>query len=192
MTAALAGALTIASACTPEDEGGFGMADTAYGTVDVPARAATTLAVTLSDENIIALLDTTYDALIELGGLAMTHSKHTRVRELASQAIERHRILRSENLTLARSISASPKLADDDPIQGHHQAMEQLRLTNGPRFDAQYVERTITMHEALLDEVREALDMPLTGTVKEHLTRVATALESDLTHAQAVKQEIRG
>ena len=71
---ALAASLGIAAACTPDDEGGLGSPDTSLGTADVPGDALTTIAVTLTDENVIALLDTTYDALIELGGLAASRA----------------------------------------------------------------------------------------------------------------------
>ena len=187
MVLAVVAALGIAAACTPDEDGGFGSPETAAGVAAVPAEALTTLAVTLTDENVIALLDTTYDAMIELGGLAVSKASDTLVRETATEALTRHRTMRSENLALAREINASPKLTDTSPIEGHHDALEQLRMQTGSQFDGTYLDRTITMHEELLSEVREALDMPMTVQVRDHLERVAATLGTDLTRARELK-----
>jgi hypothetical protein len=188
MAAALAGSLGIAAACTPEGEDDFGSPETALGTAEVPSDALTRIAVTLTDENVIALLDTTYDALIELDGLAASKAQDARLRDVVSEAMTRHRTMRQENLAVARDINASPKLADDDPVEGHHAALEQLRMQSGARFDRDYLDRMIQMHEGLLSEVRESLEMPVAVQVREHLERVAATLETDLTRAR----ELRG
>lgn len=187
MAVALAASLGIAAACTPDDEGGFGSPETALGTAEVPAEALTDIGVTLTDENVIALLDTTYDALIELGGLAMSRTQDTLVRQVASEALTRHRQLRAENLALAREIDASPKVVESDPIEGHHEVLEQLRMQSGAPFDRAYLDHSIEMHEALLSEVREALEMPGTVKVREHLERVAATLETDLTRMRELR-----
>jgi predicted outer membrane protein len=192
MVAALVGALGIAAACTPEDDGDFGSPETSLGAVDAPAGPLEHLAVTLTDENVIALLDTSYDALIELGGLAASKARDPRVRETISEALVRHRQMRQENLALARKIRARPKLVDDEPIEGHHEAMERLRMESGARFDRAYLAHTIGMHEALLQEVREALTMPVTVRVRDHLEREAATLETDLTRARELSGVLRG
>ena len=191
MALALAASLGIAAACTPDDEGGLGSPDTSLGTADVPGDALTRIAVTLTDENVIALLDTTYDALIELGGLAASRAHDARVREVASEALTRHRQLRAENLALAQEIKASPKLVETEPIERHHEVLEQLRMQSGAPFDSAYLERTLEMHEALLSEVREALEMPGTVQVREHLERVAATLETDLTRTRELLTVLR-
>jgi predicted outer membrane protein len=188
LVAALAGALGIAAACTPDDEGDFGSADSALGTAVVPSDALTRIAVTLTDENVIALLDTTYDAMLELGGMAVSKAQDPRVRETVAEAMTRHRQMRTENLALARDINASPKLVDDEPIEGHHEAMERLRMQSGTQFDRAYLEHSIRMHQAVLSEVREAMSMQGTVRVRDHLERVAATLETDLTRAR----ELRG
>lgn len=187
MVLAVVTSMGIAAACTPDEEGAFGSTETAAGVAAVPVEALTRLAVTLTDENVIALLDTTYDAMIELGGLAVSKAGDTRVRETASEALARHRTMRTENLSIAREIKASPKLADTSPVEGHHNALEQLRMRNGSQFDRTYLDRSITMHDELLSEVREALDMPMTVQVRDHLERVAATLETDLTRARELK-----
>jgi predicted outer membrane protein len=184
MAVALAASLGIAAACTPDDDGGVGSPDTALGTAEVPGDALARIAVTLTDENVIALLDTTYDALIELGGLAVSRAHDPRVREVASDALTRHRELRAENLALAQEIKASPKLVETEPIERHHEVLEQLRMQSGQQFDRAYLERSIEMHEVLLSEVRESLEMPGTVRVHEHLERVAATLETDLTRTR--------
>jgi predicted outer membrane protein len=191
MAVALAAALGIAAACTPDEEGDFGSPDTSLGTADVPSGALTRIAVTVTDENVIALLDTTYDALIELGGMASSRAHDPRVREIVSDALTRERQMRQENLALAQEINASPKLVETDPVEGHHEALEQLRMQSGEQFDRAYLERSIEMHEALLSEVRESLEMPGTIQVRDHLERVAATLETDLTRTRELLTVLR-
>ena len=113
------------------------------------------------------------------------------MREVASEELTRHRQLRAENLALAQEIKASPKLVETEPIEGHHQALERLRMQRGPTFDSAYLERALEMHEALLSEVREALEMPGTVQVREHLERVAATLETDLTRTRELLTVLR-
>jgi predicted outer membrane protein len=187
MVAALAASLGIASACTPEEDGDFGSPDTSLGTADVPADALTRIAVTVTDENIMALLDTTYDALIEIGQIAEVQAADSLVRAAAADALVRHRQMRDENLALAVDINASPRLVEDEPIEGHTEALERLRAHNGAQFDRAYLDRVIEVHESLLSEVRESLTMPMTEPVREHLERVAATLETDLTVAREAR-----
>ena len=190
MALAVVAALGIAGACTPDEEGAMASSETAAGVAAVPSEALTNQAVTLTDENVIALLDTTYDAMIELGGLAVSKAGDTRVRETASEVLTRHRAMRSENLSLARQIKASPKLADMSPVEGHHDALEQLRMRAGAQFDRTYLDHSITMHDELLSEVREALGMSMTVQVRDHLERVAATLETDLTRVRDLQSAL--
>jgi putative membrane protein len=190
MVAALAGSLGIAAACTPEEEGDFGSPDTSLGTTEVPSDALTRIAVTVTDENIMALLDTTYDALIEIGEVAESQAADSLVRAAAADALVRHRQMRDENLALAVDINASPKLVEDEPIEGHAEALEQLRAQRGAQFDRAYLDRTIEVHESLLSEVRESLTMPVTERVRDHLERAAATLETDLRVARDAKAVI--
>lgn len=190
MALAVVAALGIAGACTPDDEGAIASSETAAGVAAVPSEALTSPAVTLTDENVIALLDTTYDAMIELGGLAVSKARDTRVRETAREVLARHRTMRSENLSLARQIKASPKLANMSPVKGHHDALEQLRMRAGAQFDRTYIDRSISMHDELLSEVRDALGLPMTVQVRDHLERVAAKLVSDLTRARELKSAL--
>ena len=188
MAVAVAASLGIAAACTPdEDARGLGSPETALGTADVPSEALSQIAVTLTDENILALLDTSYDALIELGGLAASRAHDPRVREVASEALTRHRTMRQENIALAREVKASRRLVEKDAIEGHHEVIERLRMQSGEPFDRAFLERSIEVHDELLGDVREALEMDATIRVRDHLERVEATLETDLTRMRELK-----
>ena len=60
-------------------------------------------------------------------------------------------------------------------------------MRTGAQFDRTYLDRSITMHDELLSEVREALGMSMTVQVRDHLERVAATLETDLTRARELK-----
>jgi predicted outer membrane protein len=180
MVAAVVGSLGIAAACTPEEGGDFGSPETALGQQEVPTDALTRIAVTVTGENILALLDTTYDALIEIGEVAQSKAQDSLVRAIASDALVRHQQLRDENLRIAIDVNASTRLVEEDPIEGHREAMAQLQQQTGAPFDSLYVFRSIGTHETLLEQVREALTMPGTERVRDHLRRVEATLDTDL------------
>ena len=187
VAAVVAAALGIAAACTPEDDGDVATSDSALGSTESGAG----LTMALTDENVIALLDTTYDAMIELGGLAAAKAGDARVRATIREAMTLHRQMRSENLALAREIDARPKLVSGELIAGHHAAMERLRMQSGGQFDRDYLDHAIGMHESLLSGLREALAMPAREPVRSHLERVAATVELDLTRARELRSEMR-
>lgn len=185
---AVAASLGIAAACTPdEDDRGLGAPDTSLGTADVPGEALTAIAVTLTDENILALLDTSYDALIELGGLAASRAGDPRVREVAKEALTRHVTMRQENIALAREVKTSRRLVEKDAVAGHHEAIERMRMQTGAQFDSSFLDHAINVHEELIGDVREALEMDVTVPVRDHLERVEATLETDLTHMKELR-----
>jgi hypothetical protein len=160
-------------------------ANTSFGFVDTaPSKVAPAVAAALSDDNVLALLDTSLQASVELSGLAASHASDPRVRALAQSTMRSHEALVAVNADLARSIGASTTISDLGPLEGHHQMMERLRMLDGPRFDAAYLEYFVDLDENVLEEVNEELDEDLPGDVSEHLVNVKAALATDLKAAK--------
>lgn len=192
LAAALATSLAIAVVFTPDDDGAFLATETAMGSVLAVANSSAPAGEELADETVIAVLDTTYTALIELGGLAVSKAQDSTVRAIAGHTLGRDRQLRSEIRVLASQAGGGRRVADASLLQGHHEALEQLRMRSGRRFDRSYLDRTIVMNEALLDQVRQALATPVSLPIRAYLDRVASRLETDLGQVRQVRAALAG
>jgi predicted outer membrane protein len=182
---AIALALTTAvvlSACDRTEEDRGTLADTAAGVVDTaPATTARSVAALLSDENIIALLDTTYDAMLEADQLAMDRTDNEQVRQFASRAVTQNAASRRAVIATAQRLGVAPVLPDMDPVEGHADAMALMRQRAGSDFDEIYVDQAVETRKELIDEIEEALGVETRPDgVKELLAQLKTQLEADV------------
>src|SRR5688500_9903787 len=182
---AIALALTTAvglSACDRTEEDRGTLADTSAGIVDTaPATTARSVAALLSDENIIALLDTTYDAMLEADQLAMDRTDNEQVRQFASRAVTQNAASRRAVIATAQRLGVAPILPDDDPVEGHADAMALMRQRAGSMFDEVYLDQAAETRKELIDEIDDALGIEARpDAVKQLLRELKTQLEADV------------
>jgi predicted outer membrane protein len=165
---------------TEEDEGT--LADTAAGVVDsAPATTARSVAVILTDENILAVLDTTYDAMLEADQLAMDRTDNEQVRQFASRAVTQNAASRRAVMATAERLSVAPVLPDMDPVEGHADAMVLMRQRAGSMFDEVYIDQAVETRKELIDEINEALGVETRPEpVKQLLSQLKAQLEADV------------
>ena len=182
MMLALTTVLTVSACDRTEEDRGTTVADTAAGVVDTaPATTARSVAAILTDENIIALLDTTYDAMLEADQLAMDRTDNEKVRQFASRAVTQNAASRRAVIATAQRLGVSPALPDTDPIEGHADAMALMRQRAGSDFDEIYIDQAAETRKELIDEVDEALKVEARPEpVKELLRQLKTQLEADV------------
>jgi len=181
MTLALTATLLM-SACDRTEEDRGTLADTMAGVVDTaPATTARSVAALLTDENIIALLDTTYDAMLEADQLAMDRTDSDQVRQFASRAVTQNAASRRAVIATAQRLGVAPVLPDLDPIEGHSDAMALMRQRAGSDFDEIYVDQAVETRKELIDEIDDALGVETRpDAVKELLAQLKTQLEADV------------
>jgi predicted outer membrane protein len=189
MPLALAGALVMVACDRTEEDRGTTVADTAAGVVDTaPVTTARSVAVILSDENILALLDTTYDALLEADQLALDRTDNEQVRQFASRAVTHNAASRRAVMTTAQRLGVAPVLPDADPIEGHADAMALMRQRAGPDFDEAYVDQAKETRKELIDEIDESLGVETRpDAVKQLLRELKAQLEADLKALEGIK-----
>jgi|RhiMetdeSRZDD1v2_1073273.scaffolds.fasta_scaffold1287992_1 predicted outer membrane protein len=182
MTLALTTVLTVGACDRTEEDGGATVADTAAGVVDTaPATTVRSVAAILTDENIIALLDTTYDAMLEADQLAMDRTDSDKVRQFASRAVTQNAASRRAVIATAQRLGVSPALPDTDPIEGHADAMALMRQRAGSDFDEIYIDQAAETRKELIDEIDDALKVEARPEpVKELLRQLKTQLEADV------------
>ena len=182
MTLALTTVLAVGACDRTEEDQGVTVADTAAGVVDTaPANTARSVAALLTDENIIALLDTTYDAMLEADQLAMDRTDNDQVRQFASRAVTQNAASRRAVIATAQRLGVAPVLPDMDPVEGHADAMALMRQRAGSMFDEVYIDQATETRKELVDEIDDALGVETRpDAVKQLLRELKTQLEADV------------
>jgi predicted outer membrane protein len=189
MTMALATVLAAGACGGTEEDRGVTVADTAAGVVDsAPVTTARAVAVILTDENIIALLDTTYDAMLEADQLALDRTDNARVRQFASGAVTQNAVSRRAVIATAQRVGVAPVLPDMKPVEGHADAMALMRQRAGSDFDEIYLDQAAETRKELINEIDEALKVEThPDAVKQLLRELKAQLEADVKTLEGLK-----
>jgi predicted outer membrane protein len=153
-----------------------------------PVTTARSVAALLTDENILALLDTTYDAMLEADQLAMDRTDNEQVRQFASRAVTQNAASRRAVIATVQRLGVAPVLPDMDPVEGHADAMALMRQRAGSMFDEVYVDQAAETRKELIEEIDEALGVETRpDAVKQLLRQLKTQLEADVKSLEALK-----
>lgn len=186
----VAAAIVLATgACGGAEEDRGAVADTATGIVDTAsATTARSVAVILTDENVLAVLDTTFDAMLEADQLALDRTDNEKVRQFASHAVTQNAASRRAVVATAQRLSVAPVLPDDDPIEGHAEAMAFMRQRAGSDFDEVYIDQAVETRKELIEEIDEGLNVETRpDAVKHLLAQLKAQLEADIKTLEGLK-----
>ena len=132
--------------------------DTSAGSLGVdsaPASAAPT--AVLTDENVFALLDTAFSAMIATDQLAQRKTTGA-VNDFASRALSENEATKRGIKATADQLNIAPVPPDRDVIRDQPEAMRDLESRNGADFNRAYLDRVIQVRKDLLDEIDDALE----------------------------------
>ena len=140
---------------------GTSKVDTAAGKVGIidsaPAAVATTVAAVLTDENVFALLDTAYSAMIATDQLAQRKTSGA-VNDFAAKSVSENAVTRSGIKSTADKLNIAPVLPDRDVIRDQAETMRDLESKSGADFNRAYLDRVIQVRKDLMDEIDDALE----------------------------------
>jgi len=187
----VAAAIVAASvACGRDDR--VPQADTSAGQVGVidsaPASVATTVAVTLTDENVFALLDTAYAAMIATDRLAQSKTQGD-VNQFAAKAVSENAVTRSGIKSTADRLNISPALPDRDVIRDQADTMRDLQSRSGADFNRAYLDRVIQVRKDLIDEIDDALEKG--GVRQEPVRKFLSEVRVSLDAARTAAEDLR-
>ena len=168
-----------------------GTRDTAAGVVDsAPASVATGVAAILTDQNVFALLDTTYAAMLEADRLAQEKATNPQLKAFVDRAVTEHALARRQIATLTDRLDVAPVLPDGEVLAEHREAMQALRARTGRDFDRAFLEHAIEARKTLLGEVDDALGSERQESVDKFLRQLRSTLEAELKTVQGLAQKI--
>ena len=166
--------------------------DTSAGSVGVvdsaPATAAATVAAMLTDENVFALLDTAYAAMIATDRLAQGKTEGA-VNEFAAKAVSENSVTRSGVKSTAERLNIAPVLPDKDVVRDHAQAMSDLQSRAGADFNRAYLDRAIQVRKDLIDEIDDALESG--GVRQEPVRKFLSEIRVSLDASRKAAEDLR-
>ena len=166
--------------------------DTSAGQVGVidsaPAAVATTVAAMLTDENVFALLDTAFAAMIATDRMAQGKTDGA-VNEFAAKSVSENAVTRSGIKSTADRLNIAPVLPDRDVVKDQAEAMRDLESKAGVDFNRAYLDRAIEVRKQLIDEVDDALESG--GVRQEPVRKFLSEVRVSLDAARKVAEDLR-
>jgi len=156
------------------------------------AAAQRAMPGTLSNANVVAVLNTIDTSEIEAAQLAKQKASSQAVRTYAGRLVDEHTDMMQKNLQLARRIKVEPekpRLASALEST-HQQTMEQLRKRSGQDFDRAYMTYQVQMHEQALKLVEDTAESADDSRLKQHLIQARPELQSHLSAAQNLQRQL--
>ena len=185
-------AITIVSGVACSGDRRTPQADTSAGQVGVidsaPAAVAASVAAVLTDENVFAILDTAFAAMIATDRLAQGKTDGA-VNTFASKAVSENAVTRSGIKTTADRLNIAPVLPDRDVIRDQAEAMRDLQSRTGVDFARAYLDRAIQVRKDLIDEVDDALESG--GVRQEAVRKFLSEVRVSLDAARKAAEDLR-
>jgi putative membrane protein len=155
------------------------------------AAAERAMPGTLSDANVVSVLDTIDVSEIEAAQLAKQKAYNPAVRAYASRLIDDHTQKMQQTLQLANRRGLEPqkpRLAAAVEST-HQQTMEELRKKSGRDFDRAYLDYQVTMHQQAVKLVEDTANSVTDTRLKQHLMKTRPDLMSHLTGARDLQRQ---
>ena len=149
-------------------------------------------AASLSDANIVYLLDQANAADSARGRLATTKGTSTDVKNFGRLMMGEHHALRAQGQQLAKKLNVTPQAPPND--QSEAQAKTELDSLNampkGKAWDKAYIDYEVPYHLALMQTATKALDAAQNQELRDLIKKAAPVVQKHIDHAKQVQQKL--
>jgi len=154
--------------------------------------AAPAAAPTLTDANIVFILDQANAADSARGHLATTKGTSADVRSFGRLMVAEHHMLRQQGQQLAKKLNVTPQAPAND--QSEAQAKMQLDSLNampkGKAWDKAYIDYEVNAHQQVLDTANKAHDAAQNPELKDLISKAAPVIQKHLDRAKQIQQKL--
>lgn len=163
-------------------------------TADTTASAAAPAApsTTLSDANIVALLDEVNMADSSLGAAALAKATNSQVKDFAKLMMGEHHALRIKGQQVAKAQNITLQMPTDDPFTSAV-SNEQTALgsaAHGHAFDSTYIANEVGIHQAVIGWAGTAESEAQNQALKDLIKSAGPVLQKHLDRAQAIQKKL--
>jgi putative membrane protein len=146
----------------------------------------------LSDPNIVYVLDQANAADSARGRLAETKGTSADVKSFARLMVGEHHALRQQGQQLAKKLNVTPQAPPND--QSEAQAKTQMDSLNampkGKAWDKAYIDFELPWHQQLMQTATKALDAAQNQELKDLIKKAAPVVQKHIDHAKQVQQKL--
>ena len=165
-------------------------APTAGSTTGASANAGAS--ATLTDPNIVAILDQANAADSARGRLAETKATSADVKNFGRLMVGEHHALRQQGQQLAKKLNVTPQPPPND--QSEAQAKTEMDSLNampkGKAWDKAYIDYEVSYHQQLMQTATKALDAAQNPELKDLIKKAAPVVQKHIDRAKAVQQKL--
>jgi putative membrane protein len=156
------------------------------------ARGAAGTAGTLSDANIMALLDEANKADSAAGAAAAKKATSPDVKTFAKEMMIDHHKLREAGAKLAKKLNITPEPPANDPLAPAAQdESSTLQSTpKGAEFDRVYIEKEVSVHQAVKDLLDQAHRATQNKDIQQLIETATPIIGQHLDHAQRLQKKL--
>lgn len=156
-----------------------------------PPAPDTLGAPTLTDANIVAILDGANMADSSMGALAERRTKNTDVKTFARMMMGEHHALRAAGRDLAAKLGVTPQLpAGDESAAQHQAAVKRLQAAADADFDRLYLAHEVEYHEAVLSTATAARAATKDPELQALLDTAAPVVQKHLDEARRLQTKL--
>jgi putative membrane protein len=146
----------------------------------------------LTDANIVALLDEANQADSASGAYAFGKASNPEVKAFAQLMMGEHHALRLQGQQLAKKLNVTPQLPANDPLKPAAEAeMAALKAApKGPAFDRTYIDQEVAIHKAVLDLAEQAHGAAQNPELKALIEKAKPVIEKHRDRAEELQKKL--
>jgi putative membrane protein len=190
-------AAALVAACSKGDKSADSakMADSSAAATSAaapPSAPAAPAAATLTDPNIVAILDAANAADSSAGAVAATKGTSSEVRTFGKDMMRDHHALRKMGQDLAKKLNVTPQMPTGDSSQAAATAWHDslTSMAKGAAFDKAYIDHEVSYHQAVLQTAQTALGAAQNAELKSLIQKAAPNIQAHLEHAQKIQSKL--
>jgi putative membrane protein len=146
----------------------------------------------LSEANILYLLDEANQADSAAGAYALGKATGPEVKAFARLMMSEHHTLRAQGMQLAQRLNLTPERPASDPVQVAAQT-EMAALQGATKlsgFDRTYIDQEVQVHRAVLDLAGQAQAAAESAQLKQLIEKAKPVIQKHLSRAEEIQQKV--
>jgi putative membrane protein len=158
-----------------------------------PAGSTTTAAPTLTDANIVAVVDHANMADSATGSVAATKGTNSEVKSFGRDMMRDHHALRKMGQDLAKKLNVTPQPPANDSSEARDKAwLDSLQsMPKGAAWDKAYIDHEVSAHQEVLSTLQTAQNAAQNAELKDLITKAIPTIDSHLKKAQDIQSKLQ-
>jgi putative membrane protein len=159
-----------------------------------PTPAPAPMAPSLTDPNIVAILDAANAADSAAGSVAVAKGTAADVKTFGKDMMRDHHALRKAGQALAKKLKVTPEMPAGDNSIATAQAWNDslTAMPKGAEFDKAYIDHEVAYHESVLSTLQTALAAAQNAELKDLITKATPNVQAHLDHAKSIQSKLAG